>query len=81
MFMWKEFTKRGNYLQIRYKKITWKIKILDSIILSFKFLPSKEVLYLDGTFLGRLLLMPFKYLDNLFNFRQACLLAKRESYC
>ena len=53
MFMWKEFRRKGNYLQIRYKKITWKIRILDSIILSFKFLPLEKSLYLDGTFLGK----------------------------
>ena len=53
MFMWKEFRRKGNYLQIRYKKITWRIRILDSIILSFKFLPLEKSLYLDGTFLGK----------------------------
>ena len=55
MFMWKEFTRKGDYLHIRYKKITWKIRIMDSLILSFKFVPLEKSLYLDGIFLGKIL--------------------------
>ena len=55
MFMWKEFTRKSDYLHIRYKKITWKIRIMDSLILSFKFVPLEKSLYLDGIFLGKIL--------------------------
>ena len=54
MFMWKEYTAKSSFLTIRYKKSTWKIKLLDKPIITFEFDHKKTSLSMNGCFIGKL---------------------------
>ena len=53
MFMWKEYTAKSSFLTIRYKKSTWKIKLLDKPIIKFEFDHKKTSLSMNGCFIGK----------------------------
>ena len=52
MFLWKEFTKSEEYLIMRHKKTTWRIKLMEASLLSFEYHPSDRLLYKDGRYIG-----------------------------
>ena len=54
MFMWKEYTDKSCFLTIRYKKSTWKIKLLDKNNITFEFDHKKTSLSMNGCFIGKL---------------------------
>ena len=53
MFLWREFHKRGQYLQLRHKRSLWTVKLLDYQLLSFYFYPLENKLYLKDKLLDR----------------------------
>ena len=53
MFLWKEFHKKGQYLQMRHKRSLWTVKLLDFQLLSFYFYPLENKLYLKDKLLDR----------------------------
>ena len=52
MFLWKEFSKSEEYLIMRHKKTTWRIKLMEASLLSFEYHPSDRLLYMEGKYLG-----------------------------
>lgn len=53
MFLWKEFTKKGEYLQLRHKRSLWTIKLFDYQLLSLYFYPLENKLYSKDKLLDR----------------------------
>ena len=53
MFLWREFCKKGQYLQMRHKRSLWTVKLLDLQLLSFYFYPLENKLYLKDKLLDR----------------------------
>lgn len=53
MFLWREFHKKGQYLQLRHKRSLWTVKLLDYQLLSFFFYPLENKLYLKDKMLDR----------------------------
>lgn len=53
MFLWKEFTKKGEYLRLRHKRSLWTIKLFDYQLLSLYFYPLENKLYSKDKLLHR----------------------------
>ena len=56
MFMWREFTRKGPTLTIRFQKTTWTIRLVDTTMLSFSFDHKRTELSSNGSFIGKIYL-------------------------
>ena len=56
MFIWREIEKASQFLCLRFKKSFWRMKLLDSKLLSFQFYPEKKQLFISGKLLGESIL-------------------------
>ena len=54
MFMWREFTRKGPTLTIRFQKTTWTIRLVDTTMLSFSFDHKRTELSSNGSFIGKI---------------------------
>ena len=58
VFVWKDISNNGQqWLNIRNKKTTWKVKILSTAVTSIVFQPDDQTLYMDGVFIGKNMFM------------------------
>ena len=78
MFLWRDILKKGQWLNIRFKKFHWKLKLLDLNILALRFQFEDKKLFIGGNLIGAFA-CKIDSNNTFFVYRKECLLAKRKS--